>query len=358
MGTLWQIQRRSTACGLLSGVFLVTAVVLSRRISGDASAFTSEPAACLTGIAASLIAILAASRPDLISDRLARPQRTLLISGCGLPGVMLGLAVMPAGSSTGLTCLLGLYVAAVLTVSALESDGTNSSTEDVDGSQTERPAGTQTPVASDGAAETVTTISEETFDTRTSSSLLKDDRSPDPTCASVESPANRPQKSTGKASGTLFQQAAGNQSSIQPTKLTIADASPGISEAFTLDKEASALPFDLNESLPHPASNPDTTQWMSRSRVEGLDVAEGSFRVRFAAGQRLAPVHLPFSPPLADTPEFECEPADDCDLRFRTTAVHAYGVRIEVSRSGNCEEEATAEVSWMASAALSDSVAA
>jgi hypothetical protein len=97
---------------------------------------------------------------------------------------------------------------------------------------------------------------------------------------------------------------------------------------------------------------------MSRSRVEGLDVAEGSFRVRFVAGQRLAPVHLPFSPPLADTPEFECDPADDSDLRFRTTAVHAYGVRIEVSRSGNCDEEATVEVAWMASAAISDSVAA
>ncbi len=338
MGTLWQTQRRSAACSLLSGVFLVTTVVLSRRISGDASAFASELAACLTGIAASLIAVLAASTPDLISDRLGHPQRTLLISGCGLPGVMLGLAVMPAGSSTGLACLLGLYVTAVLTVSASESDGTNSSTEDVDGSQAERPTGTQTPVTSDGAAETVTTISEETFDAHLSSSLLKDDRSLDPTCA------------TGFSSG--------DQSSIQPTNLTIADASPGISEAFTVDKEASALPFDLNESLQHPASNPDTTQWMSRSRVEGLDVAEGSFRVRFAAGQRLAPVHLPFSPPLADTPEFECEPADDSDLRFRTTAVHAYGVRIEVSRVGDCCDEASVEVAWMASASLSDSVAA
>ena len=353
MGTLWQNQRRSTACGLLSGVFLVTAVVLSRRISGDASAFASELAACLTGIAASLIAILAASMPDLISNRLARPQRTLLISGCGLPGVMLGLAVMPAGSSTGLACLLGLYAAAVLTVSALEADGSHTGY---------LPTSTQTPVASDGAAETVTTISEENFDTRPSSSLFENDRSPGPTgstgFARVESPANRPSENTDEASGTLAQQAPGDQSSIQPTNLAIADASPVISEVFTVDDEASALPFDLNESLPHPSSNPDTTQWMSRSRVEGLDVAEGSFRVRFAAGQRLAPVHLPFSPPLADTPEFECEPADDSDLRFRTTAVHAYGVRIEVSRSGNCEEESTAEVSWMASAALNDSVAA
>ena len=118
METLWQTQRRSAACGLLSGVFLVTAVVLSRRISGDAGTFSSELAACLTGVAASMVGILAASLPDLVSVQLARPQRTLLISACGLPGIMLGLAVMPAGSSTGLACLLGLYVAAVLTSSA------------------------------------------------------------------------------------------------------------------------------------------------------------------------------------------------------------------------------------------------
>jgi hypothetical protein len=206
---------------------------------------------------------------------------------------MLGLAVMPAGSTTGLACLLGLYVAAVLTVSASSAASSE----------------WQEPSAS---------TSKETPEART----------PD------------------------------EQPLIQSTDLAIADADPETVEEFTLDNAAAALPFELSEPLPHPASNPDTTQWMSRSRVEGLDVAEGSFRVRFAAGQRLTPVHLPFSPPLADTPEFECEPADDSDLRFRTTAVHAYGVRIEVSRSGNCDEEATVEVAWMASAALSESVAA
>ncbi|MBL6707217.1 MAG: hypothetical protein ISQ06_13990 [Planctomycetaceae bacterium] len=356
MGTLWPTQRRSAACSLLSGVFLVTAVVLSRRISGDASVFSSELAACLTGLAASLIAVLAASLPDLISDHLDRPQRTLLISGCGLPGVMLGLAVMPAGSSTGVACLLGLFVSAVLTISAFDgSAGSHSG---------HRPVSVQTPTMSGKAAETIATISEQASETCRPGSPLKNDSdgSSDPTCATgfacVESPANRPPKSTGKADGTLFQQAAGDQSSSQPASLTIANASPGTLEKFAEDSEVPELPFELNESLPHPASNPDTTQWMSRSRIEGLDVAEGSFRVRFAAGQRLAPVHLPFSPPLADSPEFECEPADDSDLRFRTTAVHAYGVRIEVSRSGDCGEEATAEVAWMASAALSDSVAA
>lgn len=323
MGTLWQSQRRSTACGLLSGVFLVTAVVLSRRISGDASAFASESAACLTGVAASLIAVLAASIPDLISDRLPRPQRTLLVSGCGLPGVMLGLAVMPTGSTTGLACLLGLYVAAVLTVSALESDFANSQTEGAGSSPTERSSadGQSTLMSASKSAESVDL------------SGPKDEESPE----------------TRKFD---------EQSLIHSTSLSVADATREPDEELLGDNDATPLSFELNEPLPHPASNPDTTQWMSRSRVEGLDVAEGSFRVRFVAGQRLAPVHLPFSPPLAETPEFECEPADESDLRFRTTAVHTYGIRIEVSRSSDCDEEATVEVAWMASAAISDSVAA
>ncbi len=319
MGTLWQTQRRSTACGLLSGVFLVTAVVLSRRISGDASAFASELTACLTGIVASLVAVLAASIPDLISHRLTRPQRTLLISACGLPGVMLGLAVMPTGSATGLACLLGLYVTAVLTVSSFESDGENLRTE------TDRASSVQ----------------------RSSAVCQSENAFPEPEESSLS------ESEVAAEAGTFDEQ------SLSPlTSLSVANARPDSAEALTPDDEMAALPFELDETLPHPACNPDTTQWMSRSCVEGLDVAEGSFRVRFVAGQRLAPVHLPFSPPLADTPEFECEPADDSDLRFRTTAVHAYGVRIEVSRSGDCSEEATVEVAWMASAALSDSVAA
>ncbi len=321
MGTLWQTQRRSTACGLLSGVFLVTAVVLSRRISGDAGAFSSELAACLTGVAASLIGILAASLPDLISVRLARPQRTLLISACGIPGIMLGLAVMPAGSSTGLACLLGLYVAAVVTLSAFESEEADELSEN-----SARPHSEPLTVRDQSSSVVAEPEESSTFANAMSSENL-----------------------------TLDERLA----------LRAADFEADVTNDATIDdregeceEPTNALLFELNEPMPHPASNPDTTQWMSRSQVDGLDVAEGSFRVRFAAGQRLAPVHLPFSPPLADTPEFECEPADDSDLRFRTTAVHAYGVRIEVSRSAGCDEEAIVEVAWMASAPLNDSVAA
>jgi hypothetical protein len=325
MGTLWQTQRRSAACGLLSGVFLVTAVVLSRRISGDASAFSSELAACLTGVAASVIATLAASMPELISDRLTRPLRWLLTSVCGIPGVMLGLALMPPGSTTGLACLLGLYVAAVLTLSISESDGAGGLTESI-----------------------VRLRAKQATDGDQSSGIVADsDRIADSEARSAQTGA------------TPFEtQTMDERLSLPATDSAVDARSDEPAGHHETEEPTAALPFELNEPMPHPASNPDTTQWMSRSRVEGLDVAEGAFRVHFTAGQRLAPVHLPFSPPLADTPEFECEPADESDLRFRTTAVHAYGVRIEVSRSGDCNDEATVEVAWMASAALSDSAAA
>lgn len=294
METLWQTQRRSMACGLLSGVFFVTAVVLSRRITGDASALSSELAACLVGISASFISILAASLPDLISDRLSRPQRTLLLSVCGVPGVMLGLSLLPAGSTIGVACLPGLFLVGVLTLTA--------------------------------------------FDSENISSIVR----------SSERRDVQPAVSLAAIAADIDDQITLSQHE-QPRESAIRESAPS---------DLSSLPFDINAPVPHPSSDPETTQWMSRSVVDGLDVVEGSFRVKFTSGQRLAPVHLPFSPPLADTPEFECESADESDLRFRTTAVHAYGVRIEVSRSTECSQEETVEVAWMASAAITESVAA
>lgn len=325
METIWQTQRRSVACGLLSGVLLTTAVILSRRISGDASAFSSELAACLTGVAASLVAILAASTPGLISDRWSHSQRALLTSGCGIPGVMLGLAVMPPGSSIGLACLLGLYLTATIAMSALSFDDVSVLRVDTDSFSDAR---------SELPADSAAIVSDSDY--------------------SIESGSDSPDRvSAGNPQPSFIERTLNEDLTIN-----MEDAVANIDQAESALNEEAALPFEFNDPIPHPASNPQTTQWMSRSTVDGADIAEGAFQVRFAAGQRLAPVHLPFSPPLAGTPEFECEPADDSELRFRTTAVHAYGIRIEVSRPADCDQDATVEVAWMASAAISESVAA
>ena len=103
---------------------------------------------------------------------------------------------------------------------------------------------------------------------------------------------------------------------------------------------------------------PEATQWMSRSIVEECDVIEGGFRVSLSTGQRQAAVHLPFSPAFGSIPDFECEPLDDSDVRIRTTAVHSYGVRIEVIRSANLETDECVEIGWCASAAATERAAA
>lgn len=333
MGTVWQNQVRSIACSLLSGVFLITAVVISRRISGDADAFSSEAAAGLTGAAATMIAVLCASLPELISDRLSRPQRSVLISGCGLPGVMLGLAVMPPGSSMGLACLLGLYLTVVLTVTSQESASSDSGRS----SESVSDAGHQ--------EKNISTGNEHDAWNSTPSRQASDP----PGSNATECPAGQRHKMDD----------AEHDESLDSRLSALAaqvDRRSGLEDRA--DEEATAIPFETSTSLVHPSCRPETTQWMSRSRSADTDIAEGAFRVHFTAGQRLAPVHLPFSPPLADTPDFECEPTDESDLRFRTTAVHAYGIRIEVSRSGDCNEEAIVEVAWSASASLNESLAA
>jgi hypothetical protein len=97
---------------------------------------------------------------------------------------------------------------------------------------------------------------------------------------------------------------------------------------------------------------------MSRSRQDGYDVVEGEVQIDFVAGQRVVVVHLPFSPPLAGTPEFECEGLDQVELSFRTTARHTYGVRVEVSRPATQQEPATTRIGWAASAATCEEAAA
>lgn len=338
MGTARQKQVRSFACGLLSGVFFITAVVISRRISGDAGPFSSEAFACLTGAVASIIGFLCGSQAGLAGKTLPIPQRSMLISLCGLPGVMLGLAVLPSESSTGMTFLLGLYLSGVLTVNSLEAGDLDFGIAlpfiEREGRRrtAERASVTEAPRDSSPPAQTV-----------------------DPQNASEEAAIKADsQNSTECSENTLDTE---HDLSLDQRLASLAISS-NESRHDATPLEETALSFETQASIPHPGSRPETTQWMSRSMVDGTDLAEGAFRVHFTAGQRLAPVHLPFSPPLSDTPEFECEPADDSDLRFRTTALHAYGIRIEVSRSGDCHEAEVVEVAWSASAPLKESLAA
>lgn len=78
----------------------------------------------------------------------------------------------------------------------------------------------------------------------------------------------------------------------------------------------------------------------SRSATNGLPVepGEGSISGRvtiaFAAQQKQQVAHIPFWPPFARLPMFDCEIEGDADLRIQPF-VHTYGARLELKRSGD-----------------------
>ncbi len=73
---------------------------------------------------------------------------------------------------------------------------------------------------------------------------------------------------------------------------------------------------------------------MERHRDEhGVEMIEGTIHVHFEVGQRRAHLHVPFSPPLAEMPEVECEAVSDDSVRCKVAVRQPYGIRIEVRRS-------------------------
>ena len=83
-----------------------------------------------------------------------------------------------------------------------------------------------------------------------------------------------------------------------------------------------------------PASDAAIVQRMERSVDGGEELIAVEWRVEFAAGETSRAVHLPITPPLAAAPEVECEPLDDAEVDVTVGACHAYGVRLDVRRTG------------------------
>lgn len=105
--------RQTLACGVLSGVFLISAVVLSRRVTGDVSGLSSEWAACGIGALSLAISSGCLAVPDLFDRVTGSALRLFAVAGCLLPGLILGATLLPSGSSQALTVLLSLYAGAV-----------------------------------------------------------------------------------------------------------------------------------------------------------------------------------------------------------------------------------------------------
>lgn len=288
------------ACGLQTGVWLVTAVVLSRRLSGDASGLATQWSACLVGsVSMAVSALVTDNRSSDTAALLRSPGLVLPDALCLLPGLMLGIALLPAGSGAGLAALLGLFGIALLTRISANPQAVR--------------AGIGLVLSGDGAP----------MDNGRSASVESAD-----TSASVS-----------------------HSTPIRPVPTADSPA------AVSMHSDLAAGPGHEPETAGlQPRITPAARQWMCRSRDEGYELLEGELRVEFLPGQRVVPVHLPFSPALSATPDFECEGLDDCDVSFRTTACHSYGVRVEVSRSGPTDEAAITTIGWAASSPLAPAV--
>ncbi len=121
-----------------------------------------------------------------------------------------------------------------------------------------------------------------------------------------------------------------------------------------------AAPSDLSvfDPVAEERSGDSTTQWMTRQSLpDGTEQIEGAIRVSFAAGQRAASVHVPFSPPFATVPQVECETDGDDPARWKLAVVYAYGMRVDLKRESS-DEPAEIELSYSATCEATASEAA
>ena len=286
--------RRSAACGFLTAIVFVTAVVVMRRVSGDAVPLAQVTAA-LIGLLAIGLSTLCTIVPGVLREPLDLPARLLALGLASTPGLVLGLALLPAGSVSGAATLLCVYCVAVI-------------------------GGTL--------------------------------------CGELPPPSIRQASLLGEARRALAARPRIDSTTppeISPDQLEqVTGLADSPRPAVSLDKPPEVSAESMKESLPfegatpHPADVPATTQWMSRGTLGEGESAEGGCQAEFEAGQKQAMIHLPFSPAFVVAPELECEPLDDSDVTIKVAAKQAYGVRLEVTRKGDCELPVSVPVGWFA----------
>jgi hypothetical protein len=104
------------------------------------------------------------------------------------------------------------------------------------------------------------------------------------------------------------------------------------------------VPEDLTP-LDSTADNvPPHEHFARRSLADGGEQIEAVLIARFLPGQRQTAVHLPIHPVLPRPPHVECEPLDESTVELQVTAVHGYGVRVEVKRTTDIDAEAAVPV--------------
>lgn len=106
------------------------------------------------------------------------------------------------------------------------------------------------------------------------------------------------------------------------------------------------------ESVPNTVTSLDSTtdevplheHFDRRSLPGGGEQIEAVLIARFFPGQRQTAVHLPIHPVLPHPPHVECEPLDESAVELQVTAVHGYGIRVEVKRTTSLDTEAAVPI--------------
>lgn len=309
--------RRSSAAGLLTGILLLAVVVLSRRMVGALTGFSSASAACLLSGFVMLVGL--ASGLSLKRDRDTGAHSLLLATLSALPGLAMGLALLPSQDASGLAALLGEFGILVIA-------GLNLSPVVVARSQPDNEESVPFQESSQINARGL-------FDS----------------------------ESIGVARHTEVDAGGVNAESMAPVATRPVEVEVAASDA--LAHSTNSLHVDVADITEASDGRFDDhhlnwTQWMQRRLCDGCDVIEGRVRVTLPSGVKHVAVHVPFAPAFVTSPQFEAEPLSEADVEVRQTSLHCYGVRFEVTRRQRIHETASVEISYFASAAMCESAAA
>lgn len=108
---------------------------------------------------------------------------------------------------------------------------------------------------------------------------------------------------------------------------------------------------DSQSDMDAPLANEVDSQ-IERRRIDGQEQISGLLRVRYEQDQRHATVFAGFVPPLRGEPNADSEVVWGNDASAKIVELHAQGVRFEVSRDGNCDDEGSTIIEFFAQSAI------
>ncbi|MGE0608500.1 MAG: hypothetical protein AB7O62_15500 [Pirellulales bacterium] len=106
---------------------------------------------------------------------------------------------------------------------------------------------------------------------------------------------------------------------------------------------------DIESAEEEPIEDPSVQQqFVRRTLSDGRESVQGTLRSDHAAGQRTAPLHLAFCPPLRQAPALEARQLDGPPARVRVVQSLPYGAKLEVKLDSAALGPATVRVAFFA----------